>query len=252
MKHIDEEYCLPFDNTNPEFWMRLEHLGRYIYAADYIKKHSCSKVLDAACADGYGCIEMASSDTQIYGIDYNRELIEKAEISAKKAGLRNVHFYNRDLNTDSLDWLCDIDLITCFDTLEHLKEPNVFLQKLSSLQQKQGALLLSVPKADFEPVDSSGVPTNTFHLHRFSESDISALLSDAGYSIRKTLYQPYTNMCMSLEKNVLRDTGISPEQARSYYCGSADALRFFARTYAMPDPSLSEFSYSIFIVAYKK
>lgn len=252
MKHIDKEYCLPFDNENPEFWMRIEHLGRYLYASDFIKKHKPKKVLDAACANGYGCLEMAGFDCEVLGLDYNEALITEAKETAKLAGRNNANFRLTDLNTDNLGWLKDIDLATCFDTLEHLKDPKQFLGNLSEVLRKNGVLLLSVPKAKYEPVDKDGIPTNEYHLHRFTKDDLSSLLTNAGFFIQKTLYQPYTNMCMSLEKNVFRDTDIDAEQARQYFATSKDALRFFARMFALPDPSLEKFSYSYFVFARKR
>lgn len=252
MKHIDKEYCLPFDSTNPEFWMRIEHLGRYIYAADYIKSRNIKKVLDAACADGYGCIEMAQSEAEVFGIDYNSTLIEKANNTAAGASLNNLHFYNLDLNKDNLKWLKEVDLVTCFDTLEHLKDPQKFLENICSVLKRFGTLLLSVPKAKYEPVDENGSPTNEFHIHRFEPDALEAMLFKAGFKIQKKLYQPYTNLCMTLEKNAIRDTGISPEQIRTFYSESGEALRFFARTYALPVPVLPKYSYGIFIIAEKR
>lgn len=252
MKHIDKEYCLPFDNENPEFWMRIEHLGRYLYAADLIKKHKPKKVLDAACSNGYGCLEMSGFNCEVVGLDYNEELIAMAKEAAASKQKTNVVFQLTDLNNDDLSWLEDIDLVTCFDTLEHLKNPKEFLSNISRALRKNGMLLLSVPKAKYEPVDKEGVPTNEFHLHRFTTDNLSCLLTDAGFFIQKTLYQPYTNMCMSLEKNVVRDTDIDIEQARQYFSTTEDALRFFARMFAIPDPSLEKFSYTYFIIARKR
>ena len=252
MKHIDKEYCLPFDNSNPEFWMKLEHLGRYIYASDFIKKRNAASVLDVACADGYGCIEMAQTGAELFGVDYNSSLIDKANRTAAGASLTNLHFYNLDLNEDDLRWLKDIDLVTCFDTLEHLKKPQKFLENACSVLKRFGTLLLSVPKAQYEPVDNNGEPTNEYHIHRFEPDALEDMLTKAGFEIQKTLYQPFTNLCMSLEKSAVRDTNVSLEKARSFYCDSKEALRFFARAYALPMPTLEEHSYSIFIIAEKK
>jgi ubiquinone/menaquinone biosynthesis C-methylase UbiE len=250
MKHIDQEFCLPYDTANPEFWMRIEHLGRYIFAADHIRRTNAKSVLDVACANGYGCFEMASSGAQILGIDYNASLIENAISAASAANVTNAAFRSADLNTNPLTGI-SADLITCFDTLEHLISPADFLAKLSSLQSKGASLLLSVPKPNFEPVDSAGIPTNTYHLHRFEERDLCSLLSAAGYSIQKTLYQPHTNICMSLENNACRDSNTSKTQARSFFNQSEQALRFFARMLGTPTTDLCEFSYSVLLIAQK-
>lgn len=231
--------------------MKIEHLGRYLYAADYIKRHNIENVLDAACADGYGCFEMSHSGSNICGIDYNSRLIEKAKIHARITANRNLRFYKSDLNKDDLKWLESMDLVTCFDTIEHLQNPLLFLKRIHSLLTKNATLMLSVPKADFEPVDAEGNPTNEFHLHRFQAEDLYLLLEKADFGVQKTLFQPFTNMCMTLENNALRDTSMSKSHARRFYSNSKEALRFFARMYAIPAPSLGEYSYSLFVVARK-
>ena len=45
------EYCDPF-NEKQYYWMRVEHLGRYLYVKNNIKD-GCN-ILDIACANGYG------------------------------------------------------------------------------------------------------------------------------------------------------------------------------------------------------
>jgi SAM-dependent methyltransferase len=251
MKHIDQEYCLPFDNTNPELWMRIEHLGRYVYASGFARRINAHSILDVACANGYGCIQMAQTDAHILGIDYNESLIKEARSSASESLQNNVHFRCADLNTDTLSDIPAQDLITCFDTLEHLVSPVDFLSKLSALQTKNGALLLSVPKAKYESVDNDGIPTNEFHLHRFTEVDMTDLLSSAGYQVSKTLYQPYTNMCMSLLNNACRDSGTSKQDAIAYFDQSKEALLFFARMFGVPTTDMKKLSYIVLYVAHK-
>ncbi|MBT3319882.1 MAG: methyltransferase domain-containing protein [Clostridia bacterium] len=251
MKHIDQEFCLPFDKENPEFWMRIEHLGRYVFAADYARKIGAKSVLDVACSNGYGCRQMAGSGAQILGIDYNASLIDSATALSNAAQITNAAFRCADLNTDPLSDIPTPDLITCFDTLEHLESPADFLSKLSGMQTKNGTLLLSVPKAKFEPTDKAGVPTNTFHLHRFSEADMTDLLTGAGYRIQQNLYQPHTNICMSLHNKACRESGTSKQIALAHFDQSDKSLLFFARMFGIPTTDLNEFSYGVFFVAQK-
>ena len=75
-------------------------MGSYIYASDFIKKRNAASVLDAACADGYGCIEMAQTGAAIHGLDYNAKLIKKAK--SKSISLDNVDFTKTNLNEDDL------------------------------------------------------------------------------------------------------------------------------------------------------
>lgn len=253
MKSIDEEFCLPYDNNNFEFWMRLEHLGRYLFAADCIRRYKARIVLDLACANGYGCFEMAKAAQETYGADYNQKLIEQAQKTAKDEKNSKVYFRNLDLNKQSLDGLMNAspDLTTCFDTLEHLKEPKSFLNNLSSIMKKESMLLLSVPKGDFERTDKHGNLKNPYHLHKFSKDDIAELLKNAGFKIVKSMGQPYTNICMSLENNVCRDTRTKKKDVRKHFNQSKEAIRHFARMFGLPSQDLLEFSYTIFVVAQK-
>lgn len=48
---INFEYVDPF-NEKYDYWMRVEHLARYLWARDILK--NSENVLDVACANGYG------------------------------------------------------------------------------------------------------------------------------------------------------------------------------------------------------
>ena len=248
------EYCLPFDNENSEFWMRIEHLGRYLFAADCARRYMAGRVLDVACANGYGCFEMASAVKTAYGIDYNEELIGNARHQASQTGTDNVHFFCDDLNRIKLADIIGktIDMVTCFDTLEHLADPVAFVQNIADVLRFHGFLLLSVPKKELEPVNRHGKPKNKYHLHRFTETEINELLKENGFEIIRRLGQPYTNINMKLANNVCRDTGISKQEVMSHYSQTKEGLRMFARMYGLPTLDLPEYSYNTVIIAQKK
>ncbi len=82
-------------------------------------------------------------------------------------------------------------------------------------------------------------------------SNVADMLTGAGYRIQKTLYQPYTNLCMSLQNNVCRNTGTSKQDALSHFDQSEEALLFFARMFGVPTTDMKKFSYSMLFEAQK-
>lgn len=61
------DHCDPFDNVHCNYWMKLEHCGRYLFAADILAKANLHSVLDLACAEGYGSDILASRGLSVVG-----------------------------------------------------------------------------------------------------------------------------------------------------------------------------------------
>ena len=56
--YINSEYCNPFDGIPQDFFVKLEHCGRYLYAFDTISNTDI--VADISCAIGYGSCNFMS------------------------------------------------------------------------------------------------------------------------------------------------------------------------------------------------
>lgn len=112
------------------------HRFRYHIARGFISPGD--KVLDLCCGTGYGTALMAESRASfVTGFD-----IEESNItSAIEEYYRNgVQFVCTDLETHSLP---EADVAVCFEGLEHLKDPNAFIQKLKKKVRKY--ICFSVP-----------------------------------------------------------------------------------------------------------
>ena len=122
--NVNVEYCDPFDDNN-NYYMRLEHLGRYIWAKDIIKKLKCDNVLDVACANGYGTKILSDVCKNITGIDNKKVYIEYA---INNYNSDNINYMVMDIDKNEIN--DKFDAAICFETLEHVKYPEKLLKKI--------------------------------------------------------------------------------------------------------------------------
>ena len=108
------DHCDPFDGEQCNYWMKLEHCGRYLFAADILAEAGASSVLDLSCAEGYGSDILASRGFIVAGGDIQDEYIANA--------LRrypSTTFFRIDLDGEIPASLDGADAVVCFETLEH-------------------------------------------------------------------------------------------------------------------------------------
>ena len=187
---VNFEYINPFDEKY-DYLMRAEHLGRYFLAADVLK--GFNKVLDVACADGYGTGLLSKNVSKIVGVDRNKDYLE---IAQKKYGDENIEFKCIDVDTSEITDM--YDGIVCFETLEHLKHPEVLLRNLYKILSEDGVLLLSIPNSNYEIIEN-GKNQDSFHLHVFEYDTIIDLIRKVGFNIEKVYGQSYINGIVNKE-----------------------------------------------------
>lgn len=117
-----------------------DHLERYEFAKKYCQGKD---VLDAACGSGYGSDMMAEIAKYVVGVDMDKDTINYAEANYRR---NNVSFYNADLEKDNFpeEWKGEggVELIVSFETIEHLKDPNLFL---SNVSESCNQFIFSIP-----------------------------------------------------------------------------------------------------------
>ena len=173
------EYCDPFDGEPENFWMKIEHCGRYLWAAERLSGEGCQSVADIACATGYGSRILSEKINQVIGIDRSTDYIERARRSTREGHIR---YLCLDLDQSQLaQKLSDIDAVVCFETLEHLQHPLKALQEFHQCLRAKGLLLLSVPNERYEQLDENGQNLDPFHLHIFSPDDVKNLWNRRGF-----------------------------------------------------------------------
>lgn len=156
MNNYNKERYNPLDNPSQDTFIKLEHLGRYLFACDYLKEHTITEnVLDIVCGTGYGSFLLSKQIKNVVGIDKN---IEEVAPQYKKD---NIKFIKEDI--DKVDLTSTYQAIICFETLEHVNNPNRLLKQISKSLTSKGFFLLSVPNAKYEKLDENGNNLDIYH-----------------------------------------------------------------------------------------
>lgn len=143
------------------------HLERYFFAA----RHTEGIVLDAACGCGYGSQILHESGSFVTGIDLEKDAIDYA-----RQNYPGPEYILADVTTfkGKYDW------VVSFETIEHLKEPELALKRFRESRR----LMVSTPNQLFYPFDASKFIGDRFpHVKHFSPSELENLLSDCGWHV---------------------------------------------------------------------
>lgn len=167
-----------------EIWY--EHVHRYAFAQGLAKD---KRVLDAACGEGYGSHLLSQVAKSVLGVDIDDKTIAHAR--SRYGRQRNLSFQQADVT--ALHDLPDnsFDLITSFETLEHLQAQQAMLGGFARLLAPHGMLLVSSPdKAEYS--DRRGF-NNEFHVRELYRDELESLLGEYFPHIRllgqKLLFQ---------------------------------------------------------------
>jgi SAM-dependent methyltransferase len=156
-----------------------EHAARYSFALPFVKNKS---VLDIACGTGYGLVFLGSEAAAVTGVDID---LEAAKLARAESGERACVLLGDGTNLPFAGETFDI--VTSFETLEHLYQREEFLSELKRVLKKDGALILSTPNAYYtKPVN--GKPFNPFHIFEYTPEELRAEL-EKHFSLEKFLGQ---------------------------------------------------------------
>lgn len=154
-----------------------DHLERYKFACGYVKGKS---VLDIACGVGYaGPMFIKSGAISYNGVDINDKLVGYANDNYASELIR---YSVGDICTFKMDK--KFDLISCFETIEHIKDYNTAIKNLYDLLNPGGTLLISSPN---RPVTSPNCntlndkPSNEFHVQEFIPEELLSILIKSGF-----------------------------------------------------------------------
>jgi ubiquinone/menaquinone biosynthesis C-methylase UbiE len=162
-----------------------DHLERYRFAYRFARGKS---VLDIACGIGYSAPSLIKAGASAYlGVDINEKLIEYA----KKT-------YSSDLINYSVGDICTFsnkksyDLITCYETIEHVGNYEIAIQNLYRLLKPGGTLFISSPNRTITSPYCRTLkdkPSNEFHTQEFIPEELILLLEKTGFiATRDNLY----------------------------------------------------------------
>ena len=233
--YANNEYCNPFDEKPQNFFMKLEHCGRYLYALDVISNSSL--VADISCATGYGSALLATKAKYVLGCDINSDYLNVARQVYRQ---KNLEFVKVDL-TEKFKLPHDVDTIISFETIEHTSSPFVVVKKFYDILPQGGKLVLSFPNADYEQIDALGKSKDPFHLSVIKYNEMIEALKKIGFHINGVLGQSFINKIISQLVEMERYFGFSFDNLYNY---QKENVLKQSRILAYPNTEDIEKSYS--------
>jgi SAM-dependent methyltransferase len=169
------EYFIPGESGER---IEADHMERYKFASRYARGKS---VLDIACGVGYSAPILVGGGAISYdGVDINEELTAYAN---QHFGTTAIRYHTGDIRTFGIG--SQYDLITCFETIEHVQDYKSALMNLHRLLKDGGLLLISSPNRKITSPGChslSDEPANKFHTQEFIPEELLSALRDAGFS----------------------------------------------------------------------
>ena len=149
-----------------------EHVYRYEYVCHHIS--GGATILDLACGTGYGASMLSEiKDSKVIGGDISEEALETANKQYKSA---NLSFQN--LDGTALAFPDNyFDVITSFETIEHLAECQKLVSEFYRVLKPGGTLFLSTPNALVTSPD--GNVKNQFHVQEFKPNELNDVLKES-------------------------------------------------------------------------
>jgi len=138
-------------------------LGLYKMHVDYIidnfKKKTKGSLLDVGCGDGLISCLLAKSGFKVKGIDIEKEAIKLAQ--------QKCPFVDFEVN-DVFDMSERFDYLLASEVIEHLPNPDEFLQKIKGLFRKEA--LITTPNRDYYK------QPDPYHFREYSIYEFESLL----------------------------------------------------------------------------
>lgn len=154
---------------------------RYFYALNFIRDKD---VLDCACGIGWGSCLLANGGAKsVTGVDLSDVAIQSAQTFYSADKLKFIFGTANDIDPD-----VKFDVITSFETLEHVDDPIDYLKSLKKHLKPGGLLLLSTPNG-FCFKHEQDKPYNPYHLDEFTKDELLRLLEQSGWRCDKYLGQ---------------------------------------------------------------
>lgn len=165
------------------------HIARYQFAEEILKGFECEQLLDVACGVGYGTYSLKSIPCKkIVGVDISEDALKVAEKNF--ADDKIVYLKDNAEQLNSLNPMEKFSAVVSFETLEHLKNPEQFINECYSRLAPEGILIISSPnKLVSSP---SGKVDWEFHEKEYTPEEFNQIITSAGFRSITLYGQQYT------------------------------------------------------------
>lgn len=149
---------------------------------DYIESYMRSgKLLDVGCAAGHFVESAIGRNWDAYGVEVSKYATEYARNTLKLKKVFNTTLIDANFPSDYFD------VVTCWDTLEHLTDPLTSLKEIHRILKAKGMIFVIVPNFDSAEVMLFGKDCDTIvadaHLIYFTPETLPKILEKAGFKV---------------------------------------------------------------------
>jgi ubiquinone/menaquinone biosynthesis C-methylase UbiE len=141
-----------------------EHRARYRFALEFALGQ---RVLDVASGAGFGLQMLRLVAASVIGVDVDMLALADARRLDQTAPLVRADATRLPLPDAS------VDVVTSFETVEHVPDACTLVAELRRVLRRGGRLVLSTPNRRFGPPERH---QNPFHVHEFTADELLALL----------------------------------------------------------------------------
>lgn len=154
--------------------VRLDHRKRYEFANKFITKTDAI-VTDGACGVAYGSYILAQNKNvkKVQAIDISSESVEhgKKYFANDKIEYFISNLEETDIPTQKADYYIS------FETIEHLPNPEKYIEKISKNIKKGGTFIGSTPNEEIMPYTKYF----TYHTKHFTAEELKSILEKYGF-----------------------------------------------------------------------
>ena len=178
-----KKYADKFVGITPKDFSKLE--DRHLKVLEILSKLKAERLLDIGCGDGNFTMLMAKTcgAKDVYGVDISEKGVEMARKNGIKA-------FKVDVDEERLPFDDNyFDLVTALEVIEHLFDPDHFLEEVYRVLKPNGVFVLSTPNLasihnrialllGYQPFSMNpshryrvGHITEVFNLHKFNPDE---------------------------------------------------------------------------------
>lgn len=188
-KKVPVDYYQRGIETN--FFQKIWHLLKTRSIKKLLADNKFNNCLDIGCASGYMLSEIALAypDAKYFGLDVYSEAIKFAKSRYPNIEFRVGFAEKLPFNSKSFD------LITFYETIEHVENPLLALKEIKRVLKKKGVAIVAMDSGNllFRLVwllweNTTGKVWKGAHLHPFHHSNLEELIRKSGLKIKKKLF----------------------------------------------------------------
>lgn len=141
-----------------------------LFAYEFTRQRAAGKrVLDVGSGEGYGVAYLSKHAGSVVGLDAHRATVKTAAAKYTRPNVRFVHGTLTDLPPEI--HRRSFDVVCCFQTIEHVRAQDEFLERLKALARPGGEVIITTPNKGRFP------GFNPYHIQELSADELAVLMA---------------------------------------------------------------------------